>query len=415
MAQVTGRDIVVGIFEETTYASATGVTVGELAYIRSFGLAGTIARILDETLSGFRGLPQSIVGNKDVSGPVVATVAAQSICKWLKHLFGTVTAYRPVGTTTITGVTPVRAGVTATTGNGTLTFLIAGTTLAWTPPSGTIGTAVNISAGGRFTLTAGGGGASLIVDVVAANIPVGNSTDAAVAVYATTEYEQVFTPGALPTGLLLELNNGTKITAANRWLRYLGCRIGGAKFTFKDSGYIDASFDLKGANFNNDSGVALDASLDDYGHSGFSMFSAAILEGGAAIANVTQAVVDYSNELDDSSYVIGGAGVRAELPESFFKVGGSVEALFSSPALLNKAIAGTETALRIAASNGNGRGSAGNEYFALYIPKMFYEAATPAVQGPKGIRTNFNFMGHRPSTGGEIGVEAIVRTTRNPI
>lgn len=83
-------------------------------------------------------------------------------------------------TTNVTGVTMVDA-TGNTEGNGTITFTLTGTTLQWTPPGGSIGTAVDVSVDGRYSI-AGAGGELIIVDVISANLPVGNQTDADIAI-----------------------------------------------------------------------------------------------------------------------------------------------------------------------------------------------------------------------------------------
>lgn len=64
-------------------------------------------------------------------------------------------------------------------GTGTLTFTYSATapTLQWTPPSGSIGTAVNVASNGTYALTGGNDGGTLIVTIVAASLPGANKTD----------------------------------------------------------------------------------------------------------------------------------------------------------------------------------------------------------------------------------------------
>lgn len=83
-------------------------------------------------------------------------------------------------TTNVTGVTIVDATGNVE-GNGTIDFTLTGTTLQWTPPGGSIGVAVPTLIDGRYSL-AGAGGELLIVDVVAASLPIGNAADINIAI-----------------------------------------------------------------------------------------------------------------------------------------------------------------------------------------------------------------------------------------
>lgn len=414
MAQAIGRNVVIGLYNETNYGSAAGVTTGEKGYVKQSGLTGAIARAIDETLSGFRGLPQSIASNKDVTGSIPVVIAPQSIPKWLKHLLGLdATAYAVARKTTnnITGVEVLRAQSTSAAGNGTLAWTQATSLLTWQEQGATAGAGVNISAGGDFTLASGTSGKTITVRVTAALLPVTNQNDT-VDVEGGTVFLHRFTPqGTMPEGLLVEVNLGTEITLANRYIRYLGCRIASARLTFSPQGFVEANFDIRGANFNNDSGAALDASLDDFGHTGFSMFSATLEVDGAVYADCQSLEVMIDNDLDDSLFVIGGGGVRGALPAGFLKVSGTLTALFKDNVLLNKAIAGTACALRIDWKSGIGDGTLGNEALILRIPDLLFKAKTPAVEGPKGLKVALEFDSHRP-TAAESRVEAALYTTR---
>lgn len=79
--------------------------------------------------------------------------------------------------TNITGVAINFAAGNAL-GNGTLTFTKATNRLQWTPFGGTIGTAVDISADGRYTIKGGGSNPGFVlVTVTFASLPGANQTD----------------------------------------------------------------------------------------------------------------------------------------------------------------------------------------------------------------------------------------------
>lgn len=413
MAQAIGRKAVVTAINETTFGTTPGSPSAEKLYVKSFGVSGAIAQIIDETLSGFRGLPASIEGNKDVSGSIATNLAPQSLGKLIKHLLGmnsTSYAVAKRSTSTITGVEILYAEASTTAGNGTLTFAISGTTLTWAPSGDTAGTPVNIAAGGDFTITSTGG-YDLFVRVTASAIPVGNASDTVV-VGAGTTYEHVFSPrGTEATSMTLEVDLGSEIATAYRWLRFVGCRPVKGSFKFGSSGFVEANYDIRGASFSNDGGATLDASPDDYGHTAFSMFRASIEVDGVTYASAQEVMLDIDNDADDSNFVIGGGGVRGSMPFGFLKVSGSINALFADATLLNKAIAGTAAALRIEVYNGTGAGTAGNEALVIRIPALKLEAKTPTVEGPRGLKLQLAFNAHCPNAA-ESQVEMSLRTTR---
>ena len=65
-------------------------------------------------------------------------------------------------------------------GSGTLTFTYSATapTLQWTPYAGSIGTAVDVSANGTYTLQGGSNGGTIKVTVVSASLPGASRTEA---------------------------------------------------------------------------------------------------------------------------------------------------------------------------------------------------------------------------------------------
>lgn len=88
MPQVSGaKTRVIGI-TETEYNTVPGTPDGELLYFQSFNVVPSAERGQDPTISGYRGQPRGVLGRQNVAGPVVVTVAPQSIGWWLKHLIG---------------------------------------------------------------------------------------------------------------------------------------------------------------------------------------------------------------------------------------------------------------------------------------------------------------------------------------
>lgn len=324
MANVRGYKTVLAGFTQDSFNTGPAAPNGERLYRRSNSLTGQMQRVVDETLSGFRGMTRSVAGNRTVTGAVPVTLAPESIGFWLKHL---------IGAPTTAGVNPY-----------THTFQVAAS------------------------------GAN-----------------------------------ALPPSMLLELDLGDEILAANRYIRYTGCRINRGQFTFRPGALIDASFDIIGADFSNDAGAPLDATLIDPGHTAFepAQITATI---GALDVCLNELSLSCENGLDDSLYCLSNGGVRDDLPEGMFNATGSLSALVDNEDLMNQVLAGTDTDLVVTISRGDGLGSAGNESLVITYPSIVFDVVTPPVEGPRGVKLAANFMAHRTSA--ELAMSWVLKNAR---
>lgn len=219
-------------------------------------------------------------------------------------------------------------------------------------------------------------------------------------------YTHTMELGDLPVGFIVEKDFGSNISGSGRYVYDNGCRVASATFDFPNEGYPTCTVNVIGALETADS-TPLDASVDDEGHTSFSAFEATIQEGGGAISTVTQCSFTIDNGLDDSVFVLGGAGKRATLPDGFATVTGSLTSLFDSYTLINKAINSTETSLQIVLSRGDGLGSAGNESMDFHLQQMKYELTSQPIDGPAGLITTLNFKGYK--SGSTSAVETIIK------
>ena len=219
-------------------------------------------------------------------------------------------------------------------------------------------------------------------------------------------YTHTLTIADLPVGLIIEKDFGANISGSGRTEYFNGTRIQQVTFDFPVEGYATCTMDCVAAKSTLGT-AALDGTLTDNGHTPFSIFSGSITEGGTAIAYVQSASITLSNELDQSVYAIGGAGVRRALPEGFATITGSVTALFESAALLTKAIAGTESSLAVTLSRGDGLGSAGNESMSFTVQQLLFERTSPPISGPNGLLLTLPFKGY--ASGANLGLQVVVK------
>jgi hypothetical protein len=104
----------------------------------------------------------------------------------------------------------------------------------------------------------------------------------------------------------------------------------------------------------------------------FGQFQLAVEEGGAPSTIVGTVNLTISNNLDPNSYVIGGGGIRGDLPEGVVAVSGTLRALFTDEVLYEKALDSTETSLKITADNTV-------ESIEFYLPELKFTPATPVL------------------------------------
>ena len=224
-----------------------------------------------------------------------------------------------------------------------------------------------------------------------------------VATTGTGPYSHVLTQNDLPVGMVVEHDYGSNVAGNARYNKFNGVRVASLALDFPNEGLLTATFNLKGAKSTLGSSP-LDATLTDNGHTPFTAFQGTILEGGSSIAYVTAAKINLDNDIDDSVFAYGGSGQRRALPEGFSTVTGSITALFESAALLEKAVAGTASSLKITLSRGDGLGSAGNESIEFLVGALDFNRTGAEIQGPRGISIEFPFTAYA-STGLQVTIK----------
>ena len=196
-------------------------------------------------------------------------------------------------------------------------------------------------------------------------------------------YTHVFKVGSsLPTGIELEVG----YTDIGQYELHKGCRVQSLRFQAEPEGVAQVTVTVVGRETTAGSS-SVDSTPTEYTSVAIPQFDASIQEGGAAIAIVTALDLTVENNLDDSVYVVGGSGLRADLPEDTVRVTGQLTALFQDLTLYNKALNHTESSLKLTWTSGS-------ESLEILVPELVYEPASPAVNGPAGVRITLNFRGY---------------------
>lgn len=225
---------------------------------------------------------------------------------------------------------------------------------------------------------------------------------------ASAPYTHVFrNDAALPVGLLLERN---WITAgiASKVEQFLGCRVNGATIDVPQQGAATISLDLVGADHVVTT-APLDGTLADPGNTGWYAPEVTVNLAGSASTTIKSAQIKIANNLQTDRYALGTGGKRADCPEGYADVSGTITVLadttlFSS--YIDKAIARTDTTLGLVFTKGAGTGaSAGNEKLTLLLDHALIARTTPAITAPHGFEVTFNFTAYR-SGGTDKGLVA---------
>ncbi|MBK8872365.1 MAG: hypothetical protein IPN19_15365 [Elusimicrobia bacterium] len=106
---VTGSAVVVGVYDEVTYKSSSGVTSGRKAYFTECGLVASRNLLQPNTISGDRSRALPLIGNLDVSGSLNIEVSPEQVGFYLRHAIGapTTTGADPYVHTFRPGTLPV--------------------------------------------------------------------------------------------------------------------------------------------------------------------------------------------------------------------------------------------------------------------------------------------------------------------
>ena len=199
---------------------------------------------------------------------------------------------------------------------------------------------------------------------------------------AEAPYAHVFKVGDTMPSLAIEQG----FTDIAQYFLYNGCKVSKMGMAFGGDGELNATIDIMGAK-ETLSTTPFDATVDDMVFDRFANFQAAILEGGSSIANVSEVTIDVDFGLDGDTYCIGGQGFRKAIAEGNVNVSGKIKAMFENATLLNKAINGTESSLKVTVTNGA-------HILEILIPELVYERNTPGIDGPKGIYIELPYRGY---------------------
>jgi len=192
--------------------------------------------------------------------------------------------------------------------------------------------------------------------------------------------------------------------ATDKYLRFLGCMISGWSMTVGGDGELVSNIDVIGASESLESS-SFDGSPTSVSLGRVENFQAALTEGGGALSNAREVSFAVNFGLDTDQFVIGGSGVRGSVPVGIVGVTGNVKTLFEDTTLLDKAIAGTESGLKITITD------SASSILEVEIQELRYERNCPDVPGPQGLLVDLNFQGYY--TDGSEASAIVARVTNS--
>lgn len=330
---------------EDVFRTAPAAPAAKVIPFTTWGVEREPHRQQNQTVTSSPLPAKSDAGDPIVAGPFTSIFDLRSIGNWLKHLLGAATVGKAVTVqpTNVTGVTVHYASNDCTSGNGTLTYTAAGTSLTWTPQGGAAGAAQNIGAGGDFLMLGGGGGKSVLITVVAASLPVGNQNDANINVSATLKAHAFPVNGADRLSALCELGDPD----IAKFFRSLGSKVNRLGWNPLEndqnlSGDIIAAVEVDPI-----PGAAFDANPTAYAAVRACSAKGKIWDGvGAALGIIVGASVEANNNM--TGYPCGdGLEGYGYIDQGDLVISGSIRSVFDGAGAYALARAGTSTRLRL--------------------------------------------------------------------
>lgn len=190
----------------------------------------------------------------------------------------------------------------------------------------------------------------------------------------TGKFVHEFKPGNSQPSFVLEKG----FTDINVYEKFSGCKVSQLSMTLGGDGALTAAIDIMGAK-NAIGSTAYSASPTVNALTRFSNFQASLQENGVAVAIGTNVDFQINAGLDGNQYVIGSGGFRQDIPEGLLQISGNLTALFEDKTLMEKAINGTETSLKITLTIN------ADTSLEFLFSEVEFGRSSPAIEGPQGV------------------------------
>lgn len=392
MAQARGAQQRLLLQKETSFRTV-GAAAAKLMPFTTWGVARAPNRQENNTIDASPLPAKRDVGDPTASGPFESILDLRSVGNWLQLALGVPTVGKAVTTqpANVTGVTVHDASSDCTSGNGTLTYTATGTTLTWTPSGGTAGAAVNIGAGGDFTLQGGGGGKSVFITVLPLSLPVGNATDTTIAVSTTLKSHRFPVDNVLRPSALAEMQNSD----VTKYFRWQGVKVNKLQSDVLSNDQNLSGELMCGVEIDPVPTSAFDANPTSYSYARACSARGRIWDGfGTTLGDIAGGNWMLDNQMTGVQYLDGLEGYGT-IDQGDLLLSGNLRAVFDGASAWALARANTSTRMRIEQSC-----AVGADTFKLVfdIPNAELDEASPERTGKSGLYVPLTWRAHRGST-----------------
>lgn len=389
MSYAKGANMQLLLQRETAFRVLPGSPDAIRLSFIEFGVGRDPGKVQDPSISRSPLPAKSGAGDATSAGDVNSILDLRGIGAWLALALGEPQTHKAVTKqpTQVTGVTVHYAKTATTSGNGTLTFTATGKTLAWQASGdSTAGAAVDVSAGGRFTLESGTAGHDLVVEVDVPTLPTADKADADIAVSSVLKAHVFPFDLATRPSAMLELGH----TDTNEYFRTLGAKVNSLTYDIlaKDQ---NVKFNVI-AGEETEYGTPWDATPTEY-ESVRACGSGGMISNGvnADLGVITGGDLTFSNNMSGISTADDREGYGF-IDQGEITLQGKIKALFDSQGAYGLARTGTSTRVRIGS-----KAPVGSHVFSLVwdIPHAeFVEKAVPK-SGKSGLFADMEWRAHR--------------------
>ena len=163
-----------------------------------------------------------------------------------------------------------------------------------------------------------------------------------------------------------------------KYVRYKGVKINTFSVDFGQDNEMTFKFGVMGASREQD-GTPYDAAAKAAKLQRIAQNHAYVKIDGTESRIVKEGSLEISANLDGDQYVVGGGGVRGDIPEGLMKVSGSLKALFVSTDWMDKADTGAAVAMEIGFKLDE------NTSLVFAMPTIQFEPFDAQISGPAGV------------------------------
>lgn len=175
--------------------------------------------------------------------------------------------------------------------------------------------------------------------------------------------------------------------AANVYERLVGCKISTFSIIVGGDGELIMNMDILGANMTEET-ATFDGSPATISLDRINNFHAALTEGESPISNATEVALNVDFGLDADNYLIGGGGIRGDIPEGLVTVTGNLKTIFEDKTLLEKALNEDESGLKITLT------ASASSILEFEIQELKYSVNGIPVDGPQGLIVSLDYVGY---------------------